>query len=162
MARLTPLLILGAAGLCGCAGDDPMAITDVIADIDALNGRSVRVAGYLGPCQGYDCLLFRNEREKARWDRYIAEVMALIHDRRRGRAATAEPPILGIGTGENRGFDRMAAPYTNSYVVITGRVSNRCRHNGQPACTDRTTDLEPTAIEGWQPPANRPAGSATQ
>jgi hypothetical protein len=129
---------------------EPMAITDVIANIDSLDGRTVRVAGYLGECLGYECKLFRNESEKAQWDRYISEIIANADAGREPRASVAEPPVLGIGSGEDVGFDRIAAPHTDSYVVITGRVTNTCRHNGRPACTDRSTDLEPTAIEPWR------------
>lgn len=153
--RAVALLTLAAATL-SCRSEptagsgEPMAITDVIANIDGLDGRTVRVAGYLGECFGYDCRLFRNENENAQWDRYISEIIASAHARRDPGATIAEPPALGIGSGENFEFDRTAAPYTNSYVVITGRVSNRCRHNGQPACTDRSTDLEPIGIEPWR------------
>jgi len=160
--RAVALLTLAVATL-SCRSDpmaesgEPMAITDVIANIDALDGRTVRVAGYLGVCRGYDCQLFRNESEKAQWDRYISEIRAEARVLRGPGATIVEPPALGIGSGENFEFDRTAAPFTNSYVVITGRVSNRCRHNGQPGCTDRSTDLEPVGIEPW-----RRAGGAAQ
>lgn len=155
MTRCAVALVPLAVAMLSCRSEpaasagEPMAITEVIARIDALNGQTVRVAGYLGVCRGYDCLLFRSESEKALWERQMSEMMASARAGRAQGTAIAMPPILGIGSGENFEFDRTAAPYTNNYVVITGRVSNRCRHNGQPACTDRTTDLEPTGIEPW-------------
>ncbi len=137
-----------------------MATTDVIANIGSLNGRTVRVAGYLGDCRGYECRLFPSPSEKALADRYYGELMAAAHEGRRPTLPETVPVFLGIGSGENFEFDRRAAPYQNGYVVITGRVTNRCRYNGRPSCTDRTTDVEPTQIERSTPPQSQ-AGNHT-
>jgi hypothetical protein len=155
MARALALLILGAAmPACSSAPDEPMAITDVIARMDALNGRTVRVAGYLGDCIGYDCDLFRNPNEKAQQDRRFEEYRTHRWDQ--PPPATPEVPALGIGPGEDFAFDRQMAPYRNSYVVITGRITNHCRdHEGRRGCTDRNTDLLPTQIEHWSPPQSQ-------
>ena len=152
--RAIVAILLGVFGTsCGAAStgrpDRAMTITEVIFNIDSLNGRRVRVAGYLGECAGYDCRLFRNKAEQEQWDRFIAAIM------QGGRGNLAEPPALGLGSGEADEFDRRAARYTNSYVIITGIATNRCRYHGQPACTDRSTDLEPIAIGPW----HRAAGS---
>jgi hypothetical protein len=156
------LLILAASSpACGSAHDEPMAITGVIGNIDALNGRTVRVAGYLGECGGYECRLFRNASERTQVDSYYRELMAAAQAGRRPSAIANELPWLGIGSGENREFERLAAPFQNGYVVITGRVTNRCRYNGQPACTGRSTDIEPTEIARWSPPQSD-AGNGTQ
>lgn len=154
--RPITLLFLGASTLsCGRAPEsEPLAITDVIARIDALNGQMIRVAGYLGDCGGYECRLYRSVSDKARADRYIQALSVVAHqprERRRIPPAAMMPPALGIGPGENFEFDRRAAPYNNGYVVITGRVTNACRYHGLPACTDRSTDLEPTQIARWSP-----------
>lgn len=143
-------LAAAAAPACGSTYYEPMTITDVIANIDRLNGRTVRVTGYLGVCRGYDCLLFRNTAEKARWDRWIDQLMRMPESGPRRRLPPFdEPPTLGIGAGERMDFDAKAEPFQESYVVITGRVTNGCRYRGRPACTDRTTDLIPTAIASW-------------
>ena len=139
-----------------------MTITDVIANIDRLNGRTVRVAGYLMHCRGYECRLYRSEAEKQQADRYFADLLRDIAAQRPLDPSVPEPPMLGIGPGENWQFDAMAAPFANSYVVITGRVTNRCRHNGEPDCTDRTTDLEPISISRWNPPPGNPQKAAQQ
>jgi hypothetical protein len=152
-AGLASMLVGALALSCSPEPADasrPMTIRDVIANIDALNGQPVRVAGYIGECRGYECQLFENEAGKVQWDRYIADIRADAAAGRQLSPGVAEPPTLGIGAGENRTFDRAAEPYANSYVVITGRVSNRCRFNGQPDCTGRGTDLEPTHIGSWR------------
>ena len=38
-------------------------------------------------------------------------------------------------------------------VVITGTITNMCRYEGKPACSDSGTDLNPTAIWAGSPPA---------
>jgi hypothetical protein len=160
--RPITLLFLGLSTLaCGPAPEsEPMAITDVIARIDALNGQMIRVAGYLGYCGGYECHLYRSVSDKARADRYI-QAISVPRERRRIPPAASYPPELGIGPGENFEFDRRAAPYNNSYVVITGRVTNACRYHGESACTDRSTDLEPTQIARWSP-GGADAGNSAQ
>ena len=148
---LAALIPLAAASPACSSGTfrEPMTITDVIENIDRLNGRTVRVAGYLGTCFGYECRLFRNPAEKARWDRWIEQLMTMPESGRRQLPPFEEPPILGIGMGDRNDFDARAERFANSYVVITGRVTNACRYRGLPACTDRTTDLEPTGIASW-------------
>lgn len=138
-----------------------MAIPDVIANIDALNGRTVQVAGYLGECAIYQCQLFRNASEHGQAERYYRELMTAAREGRRPAVTTLDVPWLGVGAlSEDRGFDRMAAPFQNGYVVITGRVTNRCRYNGLPACTDNSTDLEPTEFARRSPPQSAAGNSA--
>lgn len=168
-ARAIALLLLGASSAsCGSAPGEPMVITDVIANIDALNGQTIRVVGYLGECGGFECPLFRNPAEKAQVDEDRRISMAALRAAVRERRGLAPPefddlPWLGIGSGEHGEFDRQAAPYTNGYVVITGRVTNMCRIDGQPGCTDRNTDLQPTHIARWSPDAGgENGGNLTQ
>jgi hypothetical protein len=149
-AALFPLILAAIGAGCSAASTDSenrvLTTKDVIENIDELNGKAVRVAGYLGECAGYECNLFLNPQGQETWKEHIAAII-----QRRQESLPPEPPMLGIGVGKAFEFDRQAAPYTNSYVVITGKVTNRCRYRGQPACTDRSTDLEPTEIEAWQP-----------
>lgn len=158
MRRACSILAAMSATLgtsCDAAPTQPdrvMTITEVIDNIDALNGQRISVTGYLIECMGYDCRLFRSRNDKEQWDRYLAEIL------RRRQSAVAEPPYLGIGIGVGENFDAQAAPYANSYVVITGRVTNRCRYRGEAACTDRSTDLEPEAIRRGQQPSAGGAG----
>jgi hypothetical protein len=152
MVRALALLMLGIAmPACSSVPDEPMAVDNVVANIETLNGQTIRVAGYLGGCGGYSCDLFRNPSDKAQQDRRFEEFRTHRWDQ--PPPSTPEVPALGIGQGENFAFDRQAAPYVNSYVVITGRVTNRCRdHQGRRGCTDRSSDLLPTQIERWTPP----------
>lgn len=153
------IVALFAVTSISCAPTSPeaparvMTVTEVIENIDALDGQRVDVAGYLTACGGYECRLFRNLNDKDQWDRHIEQIT-------RDRSSTiGTPPLLGIGSGENFDFDTAAAALANSYVIITGTVTNRCRHRGMPACTDRSTDLQPEAVRRGQPV---PAGGVGQ
>lgn len=120
---------------------------EVVPRIEALDGQTVSVAGYLSQCAGYDCILHRTKADSDEWDRVIIALRA------HRRVPIPDVPSLGIGSGTNADFDARAAPFTNSYVVITGTITNMCRFEGKPACTDRSTDLNPTSIRAGSPPA---------
>src|SRR4051812_9313804 len=82
----------------------PLSITEVIDRIDELDGRSVRVAGYLTECMGYESPLFLSDQDSARWRRYREQLV-----RRRSPPEGEKPPVLGIGSQND--FDRKAAPF---------------------------------------------------
>jgi hypothetical protein len=82
-------------------------------------------------------------------DRFVAA------SRANKRPPFPDLPTLGIGEGAHSDFDAKAAPFTNSYVVITGTVTNECRFEGKRACTDRGPDLKPTAIRAMSSPTQR-------
>ena len=155
---LSSAVPLGAS--CGAAGGDSSTPLFTVAEleprIDELNGDRVRVAGYLGRCVGYTCILYRSKEDSEAWDR----AMAAIRQTRKVRVP--EVPIVGIGSGENFEFDAKAAPFERSYVVIAGTVTNECRYKGLPACTDRGPDLKPTHISSWKgavPPVSKRGAS---
>ena len=134
-----------------CASCDPappqriLTVEEVEPRIDDLDGETVNVAGYLSGCGGYDCHLYRNKKDADEWDR----VMAAVHAGK--RVKVPDVPTLGIGNGTNFDFDEKAAPFRHSYVVITGTVTNMCRFEGKPACTDRGPDIKPTSIRARDP-----------
>jgi hypothetical protein len=141
--------------------EDAMTVTEFIPQIDALNGRTVSVKGYLGLCMGYDCALFEDQSGSEQWDRFIAAIRA------KRRPFPAEPDLVGIGMKEDASgsfdeeFDRKAKALSYSYVIVTGEVTNKCRYKGKPGCTDRTTDIRPTDIQAWRRPvATKKEGSA--
>ena len=151
----TPSLVRSAAVLLGavigssCHRAEPqevLTVEEVVPRIDELDGRMVSVAGYLPKCSGYTCLLLRNKEDADDWHRAMAAVYA--------NEPFEKPdfPELAIGMAAN--FDAKAAPLTNSYVVITGTITNGCRFEGKPACLDRGADLEPLAIRAATPPAS--------
>lgn len=119
-----------------------MTVDEVVERIDRLNGRTVSVVGYLSECGGYDCVLYRDKTVSDEWHRYG------VHFRQNWKNPPPSPRSrwLGIGTGTNFDFDANAAPLRNSYIVVTGRITNECRIKGVPACLDRTTDIEPTDV----------------
>jgi hypothetical protein len=143
------LIVLAAALLGACAKPAaPLAVPQLIAQIHVLNGRTVRVAGYLGTCLGGDCNLFVDRvgyNAELRWrDELKARSGGLAHGEQ-STALPTRPPQIGIGGKAE--FARKAAPFENSMVVVTGKVTDRCRGpDGQPGCADASTDIEPTDI----------------
>jgi hypothetical protein len=132
-----------------CGSREPqgvLTVEEVVSRIDELNGQTISVAGYLSECGGYDCILYRTKADSDEVDRFMAAAPADM------RVPFPDVPMLGIGTGTNFDFDAKAAPFTNSYVVITGTISNVCRVEGKVTCMDRVPDLDPTAIRAGSPP----------
>jgi hypothetical protein len=152
--RLPPTAIqLFAIAVASCgpaAPQEVLTVDEVVPRIDALNGRTVSVAGYLPHCGGYTCILYRTREEAEEVDRGIAALRA------------GEPlnipdfPALSIGIGPNWDFDAKAGPFEARYVVITGTITNECRFQGKPACMDRGPDLKPTSIRAGTPPGHQP------
>jgi hypothetical protein len=124
-----------------------VSVEEIVPRIDELDGETVSVAGYLSDCLGYECRLYRNKQESDEYDRAFSAI------NRNERVSIPDYPVVGIGTGPDFEFDAKAAPFTHSYVVITGTITNDCRYNGQPACTDRSTDLIPSAIRALNQPS---------
>jgi hypothetical protein len=142
-ALLAAAFLSGGSAACGSTGpaQQRLTVAEVIDWIDRLNGRTVRVGGYLGRCSGYDCSLFASEDDSRKFDRFLADIIE------RRRSDLEPPPMLGIG--DDRDFDRKAAPLNLRYVIITGIVDNQCWHRGEPVCTDRAPDLHPIRVEAW-------------
>lgn len=147
--RSAAILLAAIIGTsCGPAAPRKiLTVEEVVARIDELDGRTVSVAGYLPECGGNNCILYRSKADSHQWDRVK---VALSANR---RVAIPDVPALGIGSGTNFEFDAKAAPFTHGYVVITGTITNECRFEGKPACTDRGPDLEPETIAAGGPPA---------
>jgi hypothetical protein len=138
------------------SGDDYLTVEEFVPKINDLDGKTVTVAGYLAECAGYECRLYADRAGKDRHDRWFAEMRRL-----KRWPEAAPPPTVGIGSNswecqQNRTdecvfeFDRKAVSFNDNYVMITGRVWNRCRdEQGLPGCTDRSTDIWPTEIKRW-------------
>jgi len=135
IAGLPGLLL--ALGACGHASPsaDPMTVSALDNQIDALNGQTVRVKGYLGICHRLQCSLFTNKADSDLSERRTAAMWQHVEP------LPPAPPELGIGSAE--GFDSKADRLQHSPVLITGKVTNECRH---AICTDRGPDLVPTDI----------------
>ena len=130
---------------CGEGQRQVLSIDDVVARIDVLNGQTVRVEGFLKECGGYDCHLYKNETDARRAGEWMAAAT-----RARRSPGYELPESLGIGSDDH--FDAKAAPFVGRYVVITGKVDNRCLYQGKRSCLDRSPDIHPTAIEPWRTP----------
>lgn len=157
------VLALGAAtALLGSCGQAPLLTVDrYVAQCEALKGKPVRLAGYLGECAGYDCHMTAS---KQAWDAYnsafrrSAGNKTTPEERKLARAALDEMqaiPMIGIGGDE--AFDRQAAPFRQRYVVITAQVSkDSCTGEGG---TDRSAGIEPSDIRAWTPSEGAPANT---
>ena len=126
-----------ATGACGHASPsaDPMTVPALDSQIDALNGQTVRVKGYLGICHSLQCSIFTNKADSDLSERRTAAMWRHVEP------LPPAPPALGIGSAE--GFDSKANRLQHSPVLITGKVTNECRHS---LCADRGPDLVPTDI----------------
>jgi hypothetical protein len=146
----TAVTLLIAAVCASCGSAEPqrvLTVEEVVPQIDRLNGQTVSVAGYLAECGGYDCTLYRDKADSEQWDQFMAAVQA------NRKLPIPNVPTLGIGSGTNFEFDAKAAPFTNSYVVVTGTITNECRFEGKLSCTDRGPDIKPATIRAGHPPA---------
>ena len=153
-AAIAPLsvAVLLAIISASCGSNEPqrrLTVEELIPRIEELNGETVSVAGYLSECGGDDCILYRTKADSDEFDAFLAAARA------NQRPPFPDVSMLGIGSGTNFDFDAKAAPFTNAYVVITGTVTNECRFQGKPACTDRSPDLKPTAIRAASSPTER-------
>ena len=110
-----------------------MRVDEVIKHIDRLDGKTIKVSGYLFSCEGYDCGLFPNEAK-------FRDFGQIVNNHRGGEL----PDFLSIGYDE--AFDRKAGPLAGRYVIVTGKINNDCRPGGLPSCTDRANDIEPIDI----------------
>ena len=135
--------------MVGCHAKPPidtsrvMSVTEVLKNLDELNGKSVEVQGFMPECGAYSCVLFANEQlSKDFWR------IANGPDRK-----VELPDFLSVGFDE--AFDRKAGPLAGRYVVVRARVSNKCRPGGVPSCTDRADDLIPLDIAPLGPPSRQ-------
>lgn len=150
-----------AALLSGCgAGQPPITVAQYLQQCDALKGKLVGVAGYVGECSGYECTLFPDASGPAKWHAWVSETLAAVHRERDGlpenRGAIPPAPAM-VGIGGAGAFDRKAANFQNRYVVVTALVDQQnCTGAGG---TDRSPGLHPTDIRAWTPSEGAPQNS---
>ncbi|MCW3848973.1 hypothetical protein OF829_17175 [Sphingomonas sp. LB-2] len=118
-AAFAPILMLAA---CTPAAPPLYTVEQIVRHCEAVKGKTVRAAGYLATCAGYDCSLY---------------------------ADTSTGTASRIGIGGGAAFDRKAAAFQKSYVIITGRVVDEKHCTG--AALDRAAGIEPTDIRAWTP-----------
>jgi hypothetical protein len=112
-----------------------LTIDQVIQSIHTLDGKTVKVGGYMATCGGYDCGLFSTEQASR-------DFWRIAND---SKSKEKFPEFLSIGYDAK--FDRKAGPLAGHYVVVTGQVSDRCRDTfGRIKCTDRAPDIIPNDI----------------
>jgi len=141
---LKPLALFALILLVGCSSKPPidtkrtLSVGTVMQNLDELNGKIVKVAGFLPDCGGYDCSLFANEQQ--------ARAFWRIANNPHGKEKL--PEFVEIGSV--RGFDAKAGPLAGRYVIVSGQVTNECKQG----CTDRGPNLIPTDIELWSQQLN--------
>ena len=153
--------VLVAATLAGCGAEPQLLTFDrYLAQCDAIKGKAVRVAGYIGTCAGYDCLLFADRAHAQAFGKYISAIRDLAREDGRSReekraAIDKLKPQIPIGIGQTDDFDRKAEPFQNNYVVISGTVDrDNCTGEGG---TDRSFGVLPTDIRAWTSSEGAPA-----
>jgi hypothetical protein len=158
-AALASILAVAPIAACGPAEPPVRTVKQILAQCDAMLGKPVRAAGFLGECAGYDCHLFADKESYNAWFAFI-DAIALEAKQITSEAKSAQAPRRPaepdgmIGIGGEEAFDRKAAPLQHSYVVITGRVADHsCTGAGG---TDRSSGIEPTDIRTWTPSEGAP------
>ncbi len=156
---LIPLL------LAGCTPAPVVKVAEVLAHCDSYKGKIVRVAGYLGDCGGYDCMLFADKAHvnafaAARAEQRRIHRQLMLEDRADadGKLKAAWDRIekiwpIGIG------FIAMVEPrltaHAGRYVILTGRMEqDTCTGLGG---TDRAPGIRPTDVRVWTKAAGAPA-----
>lgn len=156
-----PALLAATAMLGSCGEPQLLTVDRYLAQCEALRGGQVRVAGYLGNCSGYDCALYADKARARAYFDYFASLARTtrIEDKAARKAALdklGDAP-RSIGIGGDQAFDRKAAPFQNSYVVLTGVVAkDSCTGEGS---LDRGWGIDPSHIRAWTPSEGAPANT---
>ena len=130
---------LASCGLLPADKSKVRTVHEVLDNMNWWNGSVIRVAGYMPSCGGYDCALFQSKQEQR-------DFWRIISDR---NSKDEAPDFLSIAHDE--AFDRKAPAFAGKYVIVTGKVSTRCRSfDGEPQCLDRASEIEPTSIEAFR------------
>jgi hypothetical protein len=127
------LAVLAVVGSCGPSTGEVLTVDTVVGHLQQLDGKTVRVSGYLPTCGRLDCTLYNNKRE--------ADLYALAAKQQVSKL----PNFLAIGPNEK--FDTKAGPLAGQYVVVTGTITKECRAMDNAfACPDRGPDIKPIDI----------------
>jgi len=142
----------------GCSAAVPLVTVEkLLAQCDAFKGKRVQVAGYLGQCAGYECGL---AVDQAHWAGFVSafnNAHAHQSEAKRAEAWSRVSALWPVGVGGDQAFDRKAAPFQRSYVVISGTIAkDSCDGQGG---TDRSYGINPTDIRAWKKSEGAPANS---
>jgi hypothetical protein len=148
------LLLLVAVLLCGCATQSRdqtrvLSVKEVNAHASELDGKTIRIRGWLPRCGGRDCSLYESKLDA---DTFLE-----------GRARVR---LLSIGYDPK--FDAAVRPNLPATIVLEAQLNADClnpRMKKSPdgtqyitICADRADDLKPIRLINIQPAA--PRGSA--
>ncbi len=145
--------------LTGCGGAvPPVTVQQMLANCDAYRGKPVQLAGYLGECAGYECHL---AADKTRYDTWVETFNATRglgkDDPKLSKLWPRIVALWPVGVGGDDAFDRKAAAFQKSYVVIVGSIAkDTCTGEGG---TDRSPGILPTDIRAWTQSEGAPANT---
>lgn len=125
----------------------PLTVDEFVHQRDKLDGQTVAVTGYLGECQVFHCMLYRNKTESDDFNRAVAEVRAELED---GADISSFPfpdhPSVSISSGSKSTiFELGVQSYKGGYVVITGEATNRCGSK-DAHCKDGEGDIKFSSV----------------
>lgn len=130
MKAAIALAILVFSASCATArGTQALSVADVVARHNELDGRVVRIRGWVGECHGRSCGLYET--------------------RSGAHGNGAEAGSLSIGTAP--AFDRQVRSLGRAQIVVDARVRAVCFNDPMPAgvvevCADRVDQLQPIRI----------------
>ncbi|MFC3309056.1 hypothetical protein [Blastomonas aquatica] len=84
----------------------PITVEEFIAHIDQLDGKTVKVTGYLGECESLSCTLYRNKAESEEVDRAMSVIRAALEKGATDVSGLPLPnhPSVSIGPGSQFSF----------------------------------------------------------
>lgn len=136
-AILVLAAVLSALATSACASEKwggEATVAEVVENIHRWDGQIYVVRGWLGKCEGLNCMLHATEED-------AQTVSSDILNDDWQAAMDRSLSVASIGD-----FDERAAPYQFQEVKITALVNAECRGwNG--GCLDRAPDLVPFSIE---------------
>lgn len=105
---------------------DRTTVADIRRNINAWDGKTVQVEGWLGYCADYQCAIFDTELD--------------------ARSDSLDAWDRGLSIGDSPAFDAKAVKLQFSRVLLKAEVNNDCFQN---FCTDRADLLRPIEIGVW-------------
>lgn len=107
-----------------------VAVADIVARHEMIDGRLVRVSGWMGNCNKASCTLYGSETDAATSNEDRASRLSL------GRPITPD-------------FDDLARQFRGRSVIVEGHVRAACwqpARSDRTACGRRAAELEPIYI----------------
>ena len=129
-------LSLSACGALPANKSKVRTVQQVLDNMNLWNGSVLRVRGYMASCGRHDCAIAQTKEDHERF-------WQIAND---PKSKAELPDFLSIGY--DPAFDRKAGKLAGRYVIVTGKISTKCRtFSGKHRCLDRAGDILPIDIE---------------